>query len=281
MAKRTEGYFQGHDEKELFYQHWLSPEEAQNPGTLIITHGIAEHSECYQLLAEGLKELGWDIYSWDLRGHGRSYGKRGHVDNFRQYIRDLLSFIRLVREKKRGQGPLVLLGHSMGGLITFQTMLEENPEGVDAVVLSSPAFGLSMPVPFIKDKASKLLSRWLPKLTLQNEIVYANLSQDQKVLRTYPIDPLRHDKVSPKLYLGMLEGFEVCEKRASEFTLPVLLQASGQDRLVSLPAAEKVFDLMGAEKKEKIVYQNSFHEVYNDIERDQVYNDLKDFLKGL
>src|SRR5262245_59323457 len=117
--QRHEGHFSGQDNTELFFQTWSKDEPAQ--GTVIITHGLAEHSECYNLLAKTLAENNWYVLAWDMRGHGRSDGKRGFAKDFSYYMNDLESFIRLVRSMKSvPQTPFVLFGHSMGGLVTIQ-----------------------------------------------------------------------------------------------------------------------------------------------------------------
>src|ERR1700712_660798 len=94
--QRFEGHFSGFDDTELFFQTWSKEEPAQ--GTIIISHGLAEHSECYHPLAKVLAENGWYVIGWDLRGHGRSEGKRGYVKDFGEYQKDLEVFIRLTRK---------------------------------------------------------------------------------------------------------------------------------------------------------------------------------------
>ena len=79
-VQRFEGHFKGSESNELFYQTW-TPEKVR--GLFVITHGLAEHSECYHPLAKMLSDDGWLVYAWDLRGHGRSEGKRGYIKNFR------------------------------------------------------------------------------------------------------------------------------------------------------------------------------------------------------
>lgn len=283
MLKRTEGHFKGKNDFELFFQTW---QHENSVGTLVITHGLSEHSECYHRLAEGLAAHGgsdrWDIYAWDLRGHGRSEGKRGLANDFRDYCQDLEIFYQLVKAKVGNRAkPTVLLGHSMGGLITLRTLIESAAVKPRAVCLSSPALGIAMPVPLIKDKASHFLAKVWPSLTLFNEVKYQRLSQDPEILPTYERDILRHDKISPKVYLGMLESFEFVFKNAKKITLPVLMQLSSKDPVVSRPRAEAFFAEIGSEYKKKLVYENSLHEIFNDIERERVYADLGGFLNEL
>ena len=279
MLKRTEGHFKGKDGINLFLQTW---QHAKSVGTLVLTHGLSEHSECYNRFAEGMAPAGWDIYAWDLRGHGRSEGKRGLVLDFRDYCHDLNIFYQLVQAKVSGQKkPMVMLGHSLGGLITLRTVLEFADVAPTALTLSSPALGIAMPVPFIKDKASHVLASVWPSLTLFNEVNYKRLSQDPAILASYETDALRHDKISPRLYLGMQESFRFVAEHAHKIQQPVMMQLAQNDPLVSTPAAEAVFEHLPSPTKRKILYANSLHEIFNDIERQKVYADLGEFLSAL
>lgn len=279
MAERLEGTFWGYQDAELFYQVW---KPASSVGTLVVTHGIAEHSDCYAKFAEQMSEAGWTVFTWDLRGHGRSEGKRGYVNRFQDFCDDLDNAIRFVKTKYLERGkPLVLFGHSMGGLITLKMLAHNAPQGVAALALSSPALGLSLPVPKMKDKAAHILAEWLPKVTLYNEIKFDDLIRDQNMVKEYKADPLRHDKISPRLYLGMVEAFDEAKRSAPELHLPVILQLAGHERVVSTPDSEKFFADIASKKKKLYVYSESFHEVFNDLDRQDAFRDLIAFLKTL
>jgi len=275
---RHEGHFGGYQNLELFFQTWSADRPSR--GTLVITHGIGEHSECYHRTAESLVPMGWDIYAWDLRGHGRSDGKRGFVGNFDHYARDLGFFLRHLQKTGKLHGPFALLGHSMGGLITLRHLLDEErgtPEP-QVLALSSPLLGVALTVPIIKDAAARILHKLLPSLTLFNEVKYEALTRDPEFLRGYEIDTLRHEKISPAVYLGMIENMELAKKNAGQLRLPTLIQAAGHDAIVSLPAIKEFFPLIGATEKQLIVYEDCYHEIFNDLDRARVFTDLDAFL---
>lgn len=283
---RREGHFKsnaGTGSAELFYQTWRVK---GSRGTLVITHGMSEHSECYAKTAEALAPLGWDIVAWDLRGHGRSSGKRGHVDSFHDFARDLGEILKhFAREGYIASGakPYALMGHSMGGLITLRHLIDGDPTAPHpaAVALSSPLLGLSVEVPVIKDVAARLLNRVLPSLTMQSELQFEDLSRDPNMQRTYLSDALRHERVSPALYLGMIENMAFVNARAKHVDQTILIQAAGEDRIVSLPATMEFFEKIASEKKKLLVYEESYHEIYNDLDRDQVFKDLNAFLSEM
>lgn len=276
MTQQTEGHFYTKDSTQISFQSWSPPEPT---GTLVVTHGLAEHSECYSSFAKKLNEAGWQVFAWDLRGHGKSEGARGLVLDFNDFCTDLIEFLSLVQKKKASETPLVAFGHSLGGLITLRTAVQGGLSDVHSICLSSPALGISMPVPKIKDAGSRLLSRFLPKLTLNNEINYRMLTRDPKMAKDYERDNLRHDKISPRLYLGMLESFDLVFEKSDEVTHPLLLQLAGQDHIVSTQKSLDFFDQLNSSSKEKKVYPHSYHEIFNDLDQDQVYNDLIQFLK--
>lgn len=276
MSSRFEGSFRTSNQTEIFYQLWPVPAAR---GTMVMTHGLAEHSDCYHPFAKTLQAEGWEVYGWDLPGHGRSSGKRGYVGNFREYTDSLKQFTELIgRERENKSIPLVLFGHSLGGLVTTLTMLDWASSPVSALVLSSPAFGIAVPVPAIKDHAARLAFRWLPSLTLHNEIKYTDLTRDEKMVRSYEQDVLRHDKISPAVYLGLIEGAEQVEKRATTLNLPILLQLAGVDRIVSTRAAQDVFAKLPDKRNVMQIYPESYHEIYNDLDREQAFSDLRKFL---
>lgn len=280
MAERREGHFKGFNsglgETELFFQTWTSPRAR---GTLVITHGISEHSECYAKTAESLVARGWNICAWDLRGHGRSEGKRGFVENFRYYGLDLGLFLRFLKESGRLSLPFALIGHSMGGLITLRHLLDEDGKTqAGAIALSSPLLGFGLTVPAHKDLAARVLNRFLPGVTLFNEIRYDDLTRDREWLKTYPADTLRHDKISPALYLGMIENMAYVRASAAKIRLPILIQAAGKEKIVSRPAIEEFFPAIGSTNKKLIIYEDSYHEIYNDLDREKVFTELDAFL---
>jgi alpha-beta hydrolase superfamily lysophospholipase len=279
MIERLEGTFWGYQDCELQYQVWRPQTSV---GTLIVTHGIAEHSDCYQKFAEDVSAKGWTVFVWDLRGHGRSEGKRGYVSRFQDFCDDLDAAIRFVKTQPFAKDlPLVLFGHSMGGLIVLKTLLTHSPTNIAGMALSSPALGLSLAVPKLKEKAAHILAEWLPKFTLYNEINFDILVRDENLVKEYKADPLRHDKISPTLFIGMQEAFAEVMSKAGEIHLPAIVQLAGQEKVVSTPQSEKFFEKLGSKKKEVFIYTDSYHEIFNDLDREEVIKDFISFISEL
>jgi len=275
MPQRFEGHFKGLDQNELFFQTW-NPDKMPARGVFIITHGLAEHSECYAPLAKILAEDGWQVYAWDMRGHGRSEGKRGYVKNLSYYVDDLEIFYNLVAKEAAGKN-IVMFGHSMGGLVTLR-YLQSKRVKYSGLVLSSPLLGLKIQVPKLKEAAARIAVKWMPTLTMYNEIKYEDLTRDEEMRKSYAKDNLRHDKISPGLFLSMLENFPLALQNAGEIQSPVLMQVAGEDKIVSPDAEREFFERLPGKKNQLELYPDSYHESYNDLDRDKVIADLKKFI---
>lgn len=277
MSERFENTFIGHNGAELFYQTW----EPANPrGTIVVTHGLAEHSDCYQSFADELTPDQWRVVAWDLRGHGRSAGKRGYVEEFDHFCEDLNILYSMIK-KQRGDQPVIPFGHSLGGLITLKTQLRFGLSDAPALCLSSPCLGLNIEIPKLKEKFAELASDWLPKTTLANEISYEALTRNRQLHEEYAHDTLRHDRISPRLFVGMRDSFNEVQEHALEFTMPLLMQLAGEEKVVNTQASQAFYDRVGSKQKEIHIYNESYHEIFNDLDRADVFADFKNFINKL
>lgn len=279
MYKRSEGFFKGYQDLELFFQIWENP---QARGTVIITHGQGEHSESYHRLTKAFENDAWTFYGWDLRGHGRSAGKRGFVREFDEYCKDYQIFLdQVLSQEKVRRGPVVLYCHSMGGLVQLKTMMRNPDLKVDAIVVSAPLLGLSIPVPAFKSIGASVINKFLPEITMHNEITNQMLTRDPAVIREYEQDPLRHNRISPGAFLGFLESFEYVRPRANEIKKPALFILPEVDPIVSTPDARAFYEKLGSARKEIYIYPEAKHELINELNRQTVFADVKKFLDSV
>ena len=281
MYQRSETFFHAFDGSKLFLQKWSTEKSV---GTIFVTHGQAEHSDCYHRLINGFANTGWNFIAWDLRGHGRSDGLRGYANDFRDYVSDYHLFLETALRLPEVQSkPVVLLAHSMGGLVQTCALLEK-PEvlenkNIKAQVLSSPLFGLSVAVPAWKDISSSIVQKLVPKLTLSNEVKNEDLTRDEVVIRECELDTYRHGRISSGVYLGFKREFPIVLAHASEIKLPTYLHISDQDPVVSSEAALKFFDAIDSQNKGLKIVENAKHELYNDIVRTEVIQSVIDFVE--
>ena len=264
-------------------QAW--PAEGSARGTLLIVHGLGEHVGRYEAVATALARQGWRVRAFDHRGHGRSEGPRGSIAGPHSLLQDLALVIDAARAEAP-PGPLVLLGHSMGGLVAARFVAEglaAQPapwwREVDALVLSSPALDLGL------GAANRLLLSLLgplaPHLKLGNGLDPKWISRDPAVVAAYSADLLVHDRVTPGLVRFMVDGGELVRRLASQWRVPTLLMWAGADRCVS-PQGSAGF---AAAAPQAVLtaqeYPSLFHEIFNEPERDQVLQTLQQWLARL
>lgn len=275
-----EGNFSSTQDCSLFYQTWQHKKKPRDcKGWVIITHGQGEHSECYQRVIEAISPIGFNILAWDLRGHGRSDGKRGYAAHFHDYIDDFFQFYKQVVTPMTEDKPRFWLGHSMGGLIQLLGLLRVVNGPSESQILSNPYMGLSMPIPLIKEIGAIVLKNYLPQVTLSNEIDNHDLSRDPDVLKEYSQDTLRHHKISAGVHVGAKEYQDELFKRVSNFNGPLLMQIADQDPIVSSPRNKSLFELISSQDKTLKIYPNRKHEIYNDLDRNEVLSDLAYWLQ--
>lgn len=279
MYERSELFFTGYDGAKLFMQKWSTKNAV---GTILFTHGQAEHSDCYQRLIDAFSETGWNFIGWDLRGHGKSEGLRGYAKDFNEYVSDYSIFLdKCLSLNEVNSKPVLVLGHSMGGLIQTCGLLEnkyaEKYTNIVGQILSSPLFGVAIEVPVWKDSGATFINALLPKLTMSNEIKNEQLTRDVEVMREYEADTYRHGRISSGVYLGFKREFPIVAARASEIKLPSFLSVSDNDPVISSEAALKVFDLIDTNTKGLKIIEGGRHELYNDICRQDVFKAVIDF----
>ena len=269
-----EGTLPSRDGHWLFWRAW----EADEPrGVLAIVHGLGEHSGRYQRLAEAVVPRGWSCWAVDLRGMGRTEGRRGHIDRWAEWIDDAAALYELAAGEA---GPLevVPLGHSFGGVVVTSAVLE-GAIRPSRFVLSNPAFRARVAVPAWKMTAGRLASRAWPALTFPNEVDPAGISQDPAVVGAYREDPLVHDRISARLHAEWVAASRSVLGRAGQLRVPFLLIVSGADRVVD-PEGSMELDRGADCGQELRVYPDRYHEPFNDVGSDRVAEDLLDWLQA-
>ncbi len=270
------------DGLKLQLRHWPAAAAATARGTVLIVHGLGEHIGRYNPVAAHLNAWDWNAVGYDHRGHGRSEGGLGRLAHGDDLLRDLGGVIDLVR--LRYPAPLVLLGHSMGGLVAARFVAEgvggETPapwyRAVDALVLSSPALEADM------NGFQKLLLSTLgalaPDLAVSNGLKSAWVSRDPKVVAAYDADPLVHDRITPKLARFILDGGALVRARAPQWALPTLLMYGGSDRCVAPRGSRAFAESAPAAWVQAQAFPALAHEIFNEPEQADVFATLQSWL---
>lgn len=264
--KNNTGTFIGKGGIEIFFQSWI----ADRPkAVLVISHGQGEHSGRYTHILEELKGKGISVYALDHRGHGRSGGKRGHVDSWMDYIYDLKLYLNFVKEDNDDL-PVILMGHSMGGLIALKFALIYQDD-ISALILSSPLLTLSAKVPAWKGSMGKILSNYLPGIALPTGLDANLLSHDKDVVNKYVNDSLVHGMASARWLTEYIATRDECYSRAGEIKIPTLIFHGKSDGIVDYKGSETIFETIQTQKKDKAlhIFDGLYHETMNELEADR------------
>ena len=233
---------------------------------LLIVHGLAEHSGRYVGFARAMAASGLNAYALDLRGHGNSEGRRGHVDRFDILLQDVDRFKREVQGCCRERLPLFLLVHSMCGLIAAR-YIEEYETDLSGAILTSPWLATALPVPRWKVILAGFLNKVLPALPLDAGVDSEFLSHDPMVVTRYRQDPLVHGKITPRLFAEASMAMGLVMQRSERIRTPLLLILAGDDKLVDThKSVAFAKTLTGADVTIRVL-SDYYHEVLNDHDR--------------
>ncbi len=275
--KHKEGFFTGVRDTEIYYQGWLP--EGDVKAVLLLVHGLAEHSGRYSNVVDFFVPQDFAAYGLDHVGHGKSQGKRVHVERFEDFTDSLKIYFNMIREW-HPDVPIFLIGHSMGGLIGAAYLLDYQDELAGAV-LSAPSVKVPDDISPAIIFVGKVLSILAPKMGLIG-LEAEGVSRDPEVVDAYVNDPLVHiGKYTSRLAAELLKAMERVSANAGTIKLPVLLLQGSADKLVDPSGAQILHDALGSEDKTLKIYEGLYHEVFNEPEHEQVLGDVKSWLENL
>ncbi|MCB0084585.1 MAG: lysophospholipase [Caldilineaceae bacterium] len=215
------------DGLDLFAQTWRA---AQPKAVVALVHGIAEHSSRYRHTGEFLAQRGYTVFTFDLRGHGRSPGKRILFQHMDEHSEDVATFLAWVRAQSAVL-PLFLFGHSMGGLIVTYFVLTKKPS-LRGVLLSAPAIQLDNVSPHLL-MIGRMVAKVTPALPLR-QLEFAAISRDPAVLEANKNDPLiYHGGIPATTGLAMARAVAYVQAHMDQFQLPLLVMHGPADRMVT------------------------------------------------
>jgi len=275
QAESTLSTFTASDGDNLAMQDWPLPEGAAQRGTVIIVHGLGEHAGRYEHVARRLNAWGFAVRGYDHYGHGDSGGVRGALTVESRLIDDLGDVVESTRQRMSPGLPLVVFGHSMGGLVSA-CLVALGQVRVDGLVLSSPALDAGL-----KPMQKLLLAtvpRIAPNLVVGNGIDPNNISRDPAVVAAYRADPRVHDRISARLGRFIADAGPTVIAHASQWSVPTLLMYAGEDKLVS-PAGSRAFaEAAPAQVVTTRCFEHCFHEIFNEPESETVFAHLRRWL---
>ncbi|BEP64308.1 alpha/beta hydrolase [Variovorax sp. V213] len=251
------------------------PAAGASRAVVVLVHGLGEHAGRYQALAERLHRWGFAVWAHDHHGHGESSGARGGLPSELRLVDDLALVIDDAR-RENPELPLVLLGHSLGGLVAA-SLVARGVRLVDGLVLSSP--GLDPGLNGFQKALLAVLPRIAPTLRVGNGLDDNFLSHDRAVVQAYRDDPLTHDRIGGRLARFLAHEGALVQQAAAHWPVPTLLIYAGDDRLV-VPAASRAFAEAAAPSGmvEARCFESLYHEIFNELDAQPVFAALQRWL---
>ncbi len=271
-----EGHFEGARDIRICYQSWTPPGKPK--ATLVLAHGIGEHTGRYGHVADYLARNGFPLLACDLRGHGKSGGKRAHVVSFDDYHSDIGQMIRIAKEHNPTLKTF-LIGHSLGGLIAL-SYAEKHADELAGVVASAPALAEKMKIPAAKVFLAKTLSSIVPTFTTGTGLNPKHLSRDADVVQKYVDDPLVHAVATARWFTEYRRAQEETMQGADKLTLPCLIMQGGADEIIDLSMTASFYKKVASPDKTLKVYDGFYHEILNEPGKESVLGDIGGWLSA-
>ena len=254
--------------RSLSFRRWPVEADADTVGAVLIAHGLAEHGGRYAQVAADLNEQGFCVYAIDHLGHGHSPGRRCHLERFSDYLDGMDALCARARSDYPDL-PMLLLGHSMGGLIAAAWLIDRRPD-IAACALSGAAIMPPKQPPVWMVWLNRFLSWVRPSLGVL-QLDADGVSRDPNVVERYENDPLVHrGKVSARLACELFDTMAMVRGRAGEIRIPTAVLHGGADRLTSPKGSRFLHEHIGSDHKDLIIYPELFHEIMNEPERETV-----------
>ena len=271
--KHREEFFITPEGLSIYYQYW-QPQDAPR-AVILLLHGAGEHSSRYARLAEFFSAHGYVIAALDHPGHGKSAGSYGFINRFEDYLDTFAVFHQQVSTDFFGL-PQILLGHSMGGLIGANYLLQHQQEFVGCV-LSGPAIKIETAPSLLQMLLIRFLSAVLPKTgTLQLDA--SGVSRDPVEVERYRNDPLvHHGKISARMVAQMFKWMDHLQANAGKMSLPMLLLHGGEDPMVTPEGSRFLHKHISSTDKTLKIYPGLYHEIFNEAERESIFISVLDW----
>jgi alpha-beta hydrolase superfamily lysophospholipase len=260
----------------IVYDVWTPDGDPR--GVVVLCHGYAEHARRYDHVAQRFGEAGLITYALDLRGHGRSGGKRVYLRDIGEYTADFHTLVGVAADEQ-AQLPRIVVGHSMGGGVVFAYGVER-PDDYAAMVLSGPAVYAHDAVSSFMITVAKLVGSILPGLPVE-QLPTEAVSRDPDVVAAYMADPMvHHGKLPAGIAKALIGVGESMPQRASALKAPLLVVHGEQDKLIPVAGSHHLLSCVASTDAHLKVYPELYHEVFNEPERDLVLDDVTSWIEA-
>ena len=260
----------------LFLKSW--PTDKTPSHNILIIHGLGEHSGRYDEFANFFLKKNIGVFAFDLVGHGKSEGVKGHVSKIQNFIDDIEEVLIIIR-KKYIDIPIVLFGHSLGGCLALNYLIERKSKEINSAIVSSSWIITEVKLPKYLLRFQHILGVIFPRLRLSNRLNPNDLSKDTEIVKNYINDPYVHDRISLNLFKEVNKGIKKIKKEVYKLNLPILLTHGKKDKIISYKGSELLNKKIPHSKLK--IFENIFHEPHNDLEKKEVLNLYFDFINSV
>jgi alpha-beta hydrolase superfamily lysophospholipase len=275
--KHFETSYTSHDDIKLYLQAWM-PEKTD--ASILIVHGLGEHSSRYAHLAKKLVESNIAVFTFDGRGHGKSSLPKptAYISDYEDYLKDIDALFGKVKDYVPNV-PTFIFGHSMGGGLVAAYALKYKPK-TDGVILSAAALKPSENVSKLLIAASSFVSKIAPKLKVL-KLDSNMISHDPVEVKKYNDDPLVYSEAIPaRTGYELLRMIKEIESKSNEFEYPVLTLHGTGDELTNPKGTEEFFRNIASKDKTFHRYPDLYHELINEIEKEAIMEDILKWIEA-
>ena len=243
----------------------------ENPKAVIaLVHGHGEHKMRYKHVAQFFNQNGIALVAMDLRGHGKSEGKKGHTPSFEQWLDDVEHFLMEVRVRYT-EMPLFLYGHSMGGNIVLNYLLRKEVNDIKGAIVTGSLLRIAFEPPKWKVLVGNMLANLWPTLTQPTGLDSSRISTDPNEVEKYDNDPLIHDKMSTKMFVEVFAAADWAIAHAQDLKTPTLLLHGNDDEITAAKGSEEFVNNSNKFASLKL-WKGMYHEIHNEVEQQQVFD---------
>ncbi len=275
--KTFETKLDGQDRTAFYVQGW-ELDDRKPKALIVLVHGLGDHTGRFARVGKVMTEAGYVLAGFDLRGHGKSGGARGHASSLEAFMQDIRQFVQLMKQRYPDL-PQFLYGHSLGGLLSLAYAIQYGA-GFKGVMVTSAGLRSALQEQKAKVAMVRLLGSILPAMTMPSGLDPATISRDPDVVQAYINDPLVHYSTSLGFGKAALNAIDLCFARAGQFPAPLLIMHGKADKLTYPSGSEefaKLVDAAGCDVTLKL-WDDLYHELHNEPEKMEVFKFMVEWL---
>ena len=261
------------DGLQLFTQNYLINNAKAN---VLIVHGLGEHCLRYAHVAKALNEIGVNVYTFDLRGHGQSGGEQAYIETMDEYLDDIEAAYRTIPKDL----PFFVIGHSMGGHIALNFLLHKKRADVRGAILTGSALEIGEDINAFTIWIVKLIAKFAPRFKTV-KLDPNSISRNPKTVEEYKTDPLIY-RAGTKAGLGaaLLRGIESLKSKFSQFDYPTLIMHGGADKITNIEGSKQLYAQSPSQDKTLKIWDGAFHEIFNETNQQEIIKTTTDWIQN-